>query len=408
VPTISSAHRAKIAAAALAVALAAAGCSSPMGGFTALSGFAGFNPVGPQVPFVDPATVQGESLGTGSIKIALLLPLSAEGSAGQLAKDMKNAAALALRDFRSADLQVLVKDDGGTPGGARAAAARAVSDGATLILGPVFADAVPAAATAIGSAPMIAFSSDTSKISRGVYLLSFTPQSDVDRIVAHAALQGKRNFATLVPNTPSGSLYLAAFQRAVANAGGEVVSSKQYDVNQASMQEQATALARLITGGLIVDAVFLPDGADATPFLAQIMAANGVKPGTVTYLGSGQWNDPKVIRESNLNGGWYPGPDDASFAAFSSRYRAAFGSTPLRNATLAYDAVSLAAGLATKYGADRFSTPVLTTATGFIGVDGVFRFNADGTSQRGLAIYEIRLGKITVVDPAPRSFAPGA
>jgi hypothetical protein len=407
--TRSSARRAELAGALFAVALAAAGCSSPLGGFTALSGFSGFNPVGPQVPFVDPASVQGESLGTGAIKIALLLPLSAEGNVGQLAKDMKNAAALALRDFRSADLQVLVKDDTGTPGGARAAATRAISDGATLILGPLFADAVPHAAAAIGNnVPMIAFSSDTSKISRGVYLLSFTPQSDVERVIAHAARQGKHNFAAMVPNTPSGALYLSAFQRAVANAGGEVVSTRQYDVNQPSMQEQATALAKMITGGLIVDAVFMPDGADATPFLAQIMAANGVKPGMVTYLGSGQWNDPKVIRESNLNGGWYPGPDDSSFAAFSSRYRAAFGATPLRNATLAYDAVSLAAGLATKYGSERFSTPVLTNANGFIGVDGAFRFNVDGTSQRGLAIYEIKLGKVTVVDPAPRTFSPGA
>jgi hypothetical protein len=174
------------------------------------------------------------------------------------------------------------------------------------------------------------------------------------------------------------------------------------------MQEQATALAKMITSGLIVDAVFMPDGVDATPFLAQIMAANGVKPGTVIYLGSGQWNDPKLIKESNLSGGWYPGPDDSTFGAFASRYRAAFGGTPLRNATLAYDAVSLAAGLATKYGPERFSPSVLTNPTGFIGVDGAFRFSSDGTSQRGLAIYEIRLGKITVVDPAPRSFGPGA
>jgi ABC-type branched-subunit amino acid transport system substrate-binding protein len=174
------------------------------------------------------------------------------------------------------------------------------------------------------------------------------------------------------------------------------------------MQQHATALAMTITSSR-VDAVFMPDSGDATPFLAQIVAANGIKPGTVTYLGSGQWNDPRVVKESNVSGGWYPGPDDSNFAGFAKRYKAAFASDPIRTATLAYDAVSLAAGLSAKYGANRFSPQVLADPSGFIGVDGAFRLNADGTTQRGLAVYEIRLGKTTVVDPAPRTFArPGA
>jgi ABC-type branched-subunit amino acid transport system substrate-binding protein len=174
------------------------------------------------------------------------------------------------------------------------------------------------------------------------------------------------------------------------------------------MQQHATALAMLVNS-TTVDAVFMPDSGDSTPFLAQIMAANGVKPGKVTYLGSGQWNDPRVTGESNLNGGWYPGPDNSTFGSFSQRYKSAFGATPIRNATLAYDGVTLAAALAMKYGADRFSPAVLTNSNGFIGIDGAFRLLADGTSQRGLAVYEISRGKTMLVDPAPTNFTrPGA
>jgi hypothetical protein len=399
-----AAARGRIAGAAIAVGLVA-GCSTSGGGGGLLGGGGGnLGQFGaPGVAFVDPASVQGEVLGTGSNKIALLLPLSAEGSVGTLAKNLQNAAQLALRDFPSASLQILVKDDAGTPGGARAAAQRAVSDGAQLILGPLFADSVAAAAAGAGGVPVVAFSTDTSKASRGVYLLSFTPQADVDRVVRYASRQGKRSFAAIAANNASGSLYLSAFQSAVASSGGRIAATERYDTNQQSMQDRATALAKTIAGGGI-DAVFLPDGGEAGPFIAQIIAANGVKPGTVTFLGSGQWNDPRVIKESNLSGGWYPGPDDTSFAAFAARYRSAFASTPPRNATLAYDAVSLAAGLVTKYGSNRYSPEVLTNSTGFLGVDGAFRFNADGTSTRGLAIYELKLGRATVVDPAPRSF----
>ena len=57
-----------------------------------------------------------------------------------------------------------------------------------------------------------------------------------------------------------------------------------------------------------------------------------------------------------------------------------------------------------KYGADRFTPQVLTNANGFIGIDGAFRLNADGTSTRGLAVYEINRGKTSIVDPAPQNF----
>ncbi len=398
-----AATRARNAAAALGVAGLLAACSTLGGGGGGGIGNVGNLAGAPGIPYVDPATVKGEVLGSGSNKVALLLPLSAEGSIGTLAKSMQNAAQLALRDFPSSNLQILVKDDGGTPGGAQAAARRAVSEGAQLIIGPLFADSVPAAAAGGGGIPVVAFSSDSSKASRGVYLLSFTPQADVDRVVRYATIQGKRNFAAIAANTASGTLYLSAFERSVAAAGGRLVVTERYDPNQPSMQEHATALAKRIAGGGI-DAVFLPDGADGAPFIAQIIAANGVKPGTVTFIGSGQWNDPRVIRESNVSGGWYPGPDDTSFSAFSSRYRAAFNSAPPRNATLAYDAVSLAAGLVSKYGSNRYSPEIMTNPTGFLGVDGAFRFNADGTAARGLAIYEIKLGKTTLVDAAPRSF----
>jgi ABC-type branched-subunit amino acid transport system substrate-binding protein len=395
-----AAPRGRLAGAAVALGLLAAvtGCST--------SG--GFNNLALNNPFSNDPPVASTTLGTGSIKVGLLLPLSAEGAVGTLADNLKNAADLALRDFPNANIQLLVEDDGGTPQGARAGTNQAVAAGAQLVLGPLFADSVPAAASAARNVPVIAFSTDTSKISRGVYLLSFLPQNDVDRIVAYAASKGKRTFAAILPNTASGTLYEQEFQRAVSNAGGQVVGIEHYDIDQTSMQQAATALAMLINSSKI-DAVFMPDSGDSTPFLAQIVAANGVKRGKVTYLGSGQWNDPRVIKETNLDGGWYPGPDNSSFAAFAQRYKAAFGAQPLRNATLAYDAVSLAAGLSSKYGAGAFAPQVLTDTNGFIGVDGAFRLNADGTSQRGLAIYEINLSKTTVVDAAPRTFVrPGA
>jgi ABC-type branched-subunit amino acid transport system substrate-binding protein len=383
-----------------AIALLAACNSSRVGG-----GFGTGFSNGPTVQATQP--VSGETIGTGTVRVALLLPLSATGNAGQIAVAFRNAAELALRDFKSANIQILVKDDLGTADGARAAASDAIAQGAELILGPLFSRSVTGVSTVARAArvPVIAFSSDTTAAGQGVYLLSFLPQSDIDRIVSFASVQGKRSLAALLPNNAYGTLVEAALQRAAANAGGRVMASLRYDLDKTAMQTQATQLAQLVKGGT-VDAVVLPDAGDATPFLAQVLAANGVTPDKMTYLGSGQWdNDPRITGESNLSGAYYPAPESAGFASFSRRYQAAYGSAPSRTASLAYDATSLAAGLAARFGDQRFAQATLTNPNGFIGIDGAFRFLPNGLNQRGLAVYQLQKGQAVMVEPAPKTFA---
>lgn len=360
---------------------------------------------GPDQIAIGNAPVTGEVLGSGSVKVALLLPLSATGNAGQIALNLKNASDLAIREFQTPAIQVLVKDDRGTPEGARTATSEAIKQGAELIIGPLFAQSVTAAAAIAKPAnvPIVAFSTDTSTASRGVYLLSFLPQTDVNRIIRYAASKGKTSYAALLPTNAYGTVVEAALQQVVANTGGRMLALERYQLDRTSMQEKATVVANVAKSGT-VSAIVLPDAGDAAPFLGQILGANGVNPAQVQFLGSGQWDDSRVAQESNLNGAWYPAPERAGFEAFSRRYQAAFGSAPFRAATLAYDATSLASGLAARFGDRRFSAEVLTSPSGFIGIDGAFRFLANGLNERGLAIYQIDRGKVSIVDPAPRTF----
>jgi hypothetical protein len=53
----------------------------------------------------------------------------------------------------------------------------------------------------------------------------------------------------------------------------------------------------------------------------------------------------------------------------------------------------------------RFTAEALTDPNGFSGVDGIFRFAPDGSSERGLAVLAIEPGgEVTVVSPAPSTF----
>src|SRR5438128_8263590 len=166
-----------------------------------LSQFGGSEaPAGPQQ---EPGAV-----GSGQVKVGLILPLSAAGNAGVAAQSMKNAAEMALAEFQNPNIQLLLKDDAGSPQGANAGAQQAVSEGAEIILGPLFAASVPAVAQVARTRgiQVIAFSTDSSVAGRGVYLLSFLPESDVNRIVDYSAGTGKRSFAALVPDNAYGQV----------------------------------------------------------------------------------------------------------------------------------------------------------------------------------------------------------
>src|SRR3954447_26122015 len=101
------------------------------------SPFGGAPDAGPAGPQQQPLAV-----GTGQVKVGLILPLSAAGNAGVAALSMKNAAEMALAEFNNPNLQLLVKDDGGSASGAQQAAQQVLDEGAELILGPLFASAV--------------------------------------------------------------------------------------------------------------------------------------------------------------------------------------------------------------------------------------------------------------------------
>jgi ABC-type branched-subunit amino acid transport system substrate-binding protein len=347
-----------------------------------------------------------ETLGSGNVTVGLLLPRSAGGNVGQTARAFRNAAALALRDFPSAGIQIAVVDTKGTPDGARAALGTALGQGAQLILGPVFSSEVAAVApqARASGVPVVAFSSDASVAGPGIYLLSFLPADDVSRIVSYSASQGRKSFAALLPANAYGAVVEAAFRSRVAAVGGRIVSIRTYQKTEEDMRARAGEIAAIAPQ---IDALFIPDSGDTTPALADALAAQGVSRDKVKFLGSGQWDDPRILDDQALVGGWYPAPIKQGFEDFARKYRSVFRSVPPRNATLAYDAAVLAAGLVRRYGANAFQPSVLTSPNGFAGIDGIFRFLPNGLTERRFAVYEVTGSGARVISPAARSFAAG-
>lgn len=346
--------------------------------------------------------------GKPTVKVALLLPLSG-GNSKKVAQALKQAGELALFDFDNPNVALVPKDTRGTPEGAKAAAQEAAQEGAELIIGPLFANEVSAAAPEAQKAniPMIAFSSDRKVAGNGVYLLSFLAGSDVPRIVSHAVTQGKTRFAALIPQTEYGRLVEQSFLGAVNRLGGQIVAVKSYPQDANGMLAPVREIAELVKKGQPpqFDVLFIPAGADSLPALAPLLPYSEVDTKAIKLLGTSGWDYTGVGKEQALVGGWFSAPDPKGWTDFTKRYVETYGDVPPRLATLAYDAVSLAISLSNNAPGSRFSASALTRASGFAGVDGLFRLRQDGTSERGFAVLEVQRYGNQVIDAAPSGFS---
>jgi hypothetical protein len=376
-----------------------AGCASIQSTFSQItSSFPGQGAPQPAGPPQQPTAV-----GSGSVKVGLILPLSAQGNAGLAAQSMKNAAEMALSEFQNPNIQLLIKDDSGTPQGSQQGAQQAVDEGAEIILGPLFALSVPAAAQVARNRgiSVIAFSTDSTVAGRGVYLLSFLPESDVNRIIDYATSTGKRSFAALLPENAYGNVVEVAFQQAVSRRGGRVAAFQKYGADRNQMQGPAQSIAQALDAS---DSLFLADDGESLGAVVDALTAARANLKRVQLLGTGLWDSPRVFGSPALQGGLYAAPDPAGFRAFAGRYRTRYGQEPVRTATLAYDAVALIAALARTQGPQRFSTEVLTNTSGFSGIDGLFRFRVDGTNERGLAVMRVTSAGGQIAAAAPKTF----
>jgi branched-chain amino acid transport system substrate-binding protein len=346
-------------------------------------------------------------------QVALIVPMTAAGHSGLIGKSLKQAAELALFERDNPNLQLVVKDDKGTPEGARVAAEEAIKGGATLILGPLFAKSVTVVAPVARRAgvPVIAFSNDRQVAGNGVYLLSFQPAPDVARVVDYAARQRMRRFAALIPEDAFGKIVDASFKEAVSRANGTIVAQVSYPASANGVLEPlrriSEAIRRAEQDGMPIEALFVPGAQENLDMIGRLLPQADIDTQKVKLLGTGGMDYPEAGRDARLVGAWYAGPDPRGWSDFSQKYVKTYGQAPPRIASLAFDAVGLATALASGADDQRFSAAALTRPNGFSGADGTFRLLSDGNTDRALAVLEVQKFGAGVID-APSSFATSA
>lgn len=335
------------------------------------------------------------------VRVGLLLPFSMRP---QDASALYSAAELALFDHGGPSTLLIPRDAGSTEASANAAARALVNDGADIIIGPVLREGVAGAGAAVRSdnIPVIGFSSDRTVAGNGIYLLSFQFEDEIARIVSYAASQNIRSIALLAPSNEYGRRVEEALRAEAAQRGVTITDTRLYTRTDAEAGAAATALAQTLRTRP-AQGILIADNGGPLRSIGVALVQAGVNPQQTRLIGTSAWLGD-AQREPSLAGGWFVSPEPSARTDFERRYNQAFSREPTRLASLAYDAVAIAALLSRDAGPSGFSRGRIESRDGFAGADGLFRFRADGAIERGLAIIQVGQNTTTVLDPAPRAF----
>ena len=367
--------------------------------------------------------------------IALLAPLTGPNAA--LGPALVNAAQLALASPGSPALDV--RDTGGTPDGAAAAASAALAAGAGLIIGPLTAAETAAVVPLARSAgvAVLAFTNDPAQAQPGVWPLGITPVQQVRRLVGTAIAQNKGRFAAALPNSAFGQSMATALTQAIAAASGPTPDIRFYESSNAGIsatmrdlsnyanrrgpleaqrraalalhtaegRRQAADLSRQAIPPPPFDSLLLAETGDRLAWLASFLSYYDIETPTVQVMGPILWAAPAARSGADLNGAWYAAPDSGTRATFETAYTTKYGAAPPGLADFAFDAAAIGRVLAAE---GQFSFGALCRPEGFAGVDGLLALQTDGTVRRGLALFAIDHGGASMIEPAPASItAPG-
>ncbi|QPM88868.1 penicillin-binding protein activator [Pseudooceanicola algae] len=342
------------------------------------------------------------------VPVALLVP-KGSGSSGDaiLAASLENSARLAMSQLNGVQIDLRVYDTAGDVATTTSVTEQAISAGAKIILGPVYAANANAAGHVAKShgINVLAFSNNSDIAGGNVFILGPTFRNTANRLTQYATRQGRQRIVTVYGNTAEGQAGAAAISNAAAQAGATITASVPYEFSQQGVIDALPAISGAAGAGR-ADAVFLTaNAAGALPILTQLMPEQGLDPASLQYIGLTRWDVPaQTLDLPGVQGGWFAMPDPNVAAQFQSRYQAAYGNAPHPIGQLGFDGIAAIGALISSGRSDALGASSLTQGAGFQGAGGIFRLLADGSNERGLAIATVQNHQVVVIDPAPSSF----
>jgi len=336
-----------------------------------------------------PAT---QSLGTGPTKVAMLLPLSAPGTAGENGRKMLDAAKLAMSDLGNALLTVTVEDTKGDSAHASELAVKAITTGTKIVIGPVELPAAQHIAKLSGSQrPPVLALADNFAGGPGVYAVRLNEADSAAAGAAGLAAKGSKKFVLLV----AAGANAGAIEKRVANSlsiyGATLAVTIPYSAGDGGTKA-VNDMGSLVDAP---DAIVIASGDDSPSQILAALKSKGIPGKAVAVVGTNRWLERPI--EPLFEGSYIATLDPNETGPIADRFKATYNYPADANVAYAYDMVALTAGIASAVGPDGFNKQVLENRSGFRGSTGLFRFRADGSSERSMPFYQVQKGALKLV-----------
>ncbi|MEM6940136.1 MAG: penicillin-binding protein activator [Pseudomonadota bacterium] len=353
-------------------------------------------------------SIGGPSLDAGApVPVALLVPRGGSGGDAILADNLERAARLAIRDLDGVSVDLRVYSTAGNADVAAQVATQAVSEGAKIILGPVYGEAANAAGVAVSGdgVNVLSFSNNPTIAGGNVYVLGPTFDNTANRLVGYARRQGRDRIVVVHAQDVAGQLGRDAITRAISANRAALAGTVDYALSQEAVVSSVPRVKAAVDASG-ANAVFLTtSSASALPLLSQLLPEAGVNPASTQFIGLTRWDiPPQTLSLPGVQGGWFALPDPGATAAFRQKFTEAYGQAPHPLAGLAFDGIAAIGALAQRGQSNALSAAALSQGAGFRGASGIFRLRRDGTNERGLAVATIRNQQVEILEGAPQAF----
>ena len=348
------------------------------------------------------------------IKIALLLPIgSKDNNLSKLGKSLRDAAFLAKEDLGNNLLEIRTYDTYGNTRKGILAYNVALEEKNEIIIGPYLSTVTKEISNQIpfNSVNILSLSDDPTIVGRKIFILGDTVVNRANNLIQYAIKNKKYRFALIGPvKNDNNKIYSQILNKILMNRG-TITFSSYYSNDVSAISDLAQDIKNRIIQTNTDVIIFTGEPDKRMSHLAAELAditVNKIDKG-IQIMGLTHWeNSASILSEPALQKAWFTMPDQRFRSFYENKFIKKFGYIPHPKSNLAYDAVASLGVIHKNFNNnkndyfDKFNG--LFNRNGFIGIDGIFRFNNDRIAEKELSIIQLISGKPNMLKQAKSQF----
>ena len=371
------------------------------------------------------------------VKVALFLPFS--GKNKELGWHLFNTATLSLFDNDlNNNIELVLIDSKDDDKDTAKAFKEVISKDIKVVIGPIFSQSVEAIEKDAKSRGItaISLSNNHQLIGKtnndgGVFLAGVMLESQIEKVVSYAILQGKTNFSIIAPNNQYGLTITNILKTTVKAKDGTFITSEFYEpsskdldkianrvvssfsISSQFMKKGSKDLKKNVTlkdsDRSYTQVIMIPESGKILSKIVEAIKRQNKDEREFQLIGTNQWDDISTLNDNNLRGAWFASAESNKFRDFEKSYYHNFNKFPPRISSIVYDSVAAVAALVDRKKGQNLEIKDFTSyngypTNGFDGIDGQFRFLPNGFVQRNLATLQVGNSQFDTIDKPADKF----